>query len=92
MARPTFVALLLLVSHPASAQSGGADLTPSTWQTKYASARIESLEQRIALGNRCTEDFWQEMKRLGTPLARDASVIQAAIARAIAIPKSVEED
>jgi hypothetical protein len=58
MARTTVVALLLLVSHRASAQSGGADLTPSTWQTKYASAKIESLKQRIALGNRNTEDFW----------------------------------
>src|ERR1051325_1926929 len=68
MARTAVVVLLLLVSHPASAQNGGSDLTPSTWQAKYTSARIEALKQRVASGNRSTDDFWSEVQRLGTPL------------------------
>jgi enterochelin esterase family protein len=72
MVRTTLVTVLVLVSHPASAQSAAPELTPSVWQAKYSSERIESLKQRLAAGNRNTDDFWQEVRRAGTPLVEPA--------------------
>src|SRR5258708_4800249 len=72
MVRATLVTVLVLVSHLASAQSAAPELTPSGWQAKYSSARIESLTQQLAAGNRNTDDFWQGVRRAGTPLVESA--------------------
>jgi enterochelin esterase-like enzyme len=72
MVRTTLVTVLVLVSQPTFAQSAAPELTPSVWQAKYSSARIESLKQRLAAGNTNTDDFWQEVRRAGTPLIAPA--------------------
>jgi enterochelin esterase family protein len=74
MVRTALVTVLLLVAHCASAQSGALEVTPSGWQAKYTSARIESIKQRVAAGNRNTDDFWQEVRRAGTPLFEPAAI------------------
>ncbi len=64
--------LVLAVAHLASAQTTAPEPTPSVWQAKYASTKIESLKQQVATGNHNTADFWQDVQRAGTPLVEPA--------------------